>query len=60
VQCFAIHLRTGDYSQWLGEKIKDDGLAAEVAEIESDRALNAAESRARIRDAITRRYTAPA
>jgi hypothetical protein len=51
------HLRAGDYSRWLGEKIKDDDLAAEI---ESDRALNAVESRARIKDAITRRYTAPA
>ena len=53
------HLHAGDYSRWMDEKIKDDDLAAEVAEIESDRALNAVESRTRIRDAITRRYTAP-
>ena len=59
-QTWLHHLRAGDYSRWLGEQIKDDDLAAEIAEIESDRALNAVESRARIRDAITRRYTAPA
>ena len=54
------HLRVGDYSRWLGDAIKDDELAAEVAQVESDNALEARESRARIRDAITRRYTAPA
>jgi hypothetical protein len=59
-QTWLHHLRAGDYSRWLGEKIKDDDLAAEIAEIETDRALNAVESRTRIRDAITRRYTAPA
>ncbi|MFZ3235903.1 MAG: HAD-IIB family hydrolase [Stellaceae bacterium] len=54
------HLRAGDYSRWLGDAIGDGELAAEVAAIESDDALDAGESRARIKDAISRRYTAPA
>ena len=57
-QTWLHHLRADDFSRWLGENIKDDGLAAEVAEIENDQALNAVESRARIRAAVTRRYTA--
>jgi hypothetical protein len=32
----------------------------EVAAIESDRSLDAAESRRRVQEAVTRRYTAPA
>jgi hypothetical protein len=54
------HLRAGDYSRWLGDAIGDTELAAEVAGIESDDALGARESRTRIKDAIGRRYTAPA
>ncbi len=54
------HLHAGDYSRWLSDSVRDDELAAEVAEIESDRALEPRDSRARIKDAITRRYTAPA
>jgi len=54
------HLHSGDYSRWLSDSVRDDDLAAEVAEIESDQALDPRESRARIKDAITRRYTAPA
>ncbi len=54
------HLQAGDYSRWLRDAVRDDDLAAEVAEIEKDRAIDPHESRARIKDAITRRYTAPA
>jgi hypothetical protein len=54
------HLQAGDYSRWLSDSVRDDELAAEVAEVESNRALDPRESRARIKDAITRRYTAPA
>ena len=51
------HLRRGDYSGWFRERIGDDGLADEVAEIERNPAKN---TRARIREAIERRYTLPA
>ena len=54
------HLRAGDYSCWLAEAIGDDELAAEIAAVECDASLDTAISRARIKEAITRRYTAPA
>jgi hypothetical protein len=54
------HLRAGDYSRWLGSAINDSELAAEIAAIERDTALDAAASRARIKAAIERRYTGPA
>jgi HAD superfamily hydrolase (TIGR01484 family) len=54
------HLRRGDYSAWFRHVIKDDTLAREVAEIEVDESLDAHESRRRIGEAVTSRYTAPA
>src|SRR5207237_493061 len=54
------HLRAGDYSRWLASAIKDDELAGEIAAIETDAALDAGESRSRVKAAIERRYTAPA
>jgi len=54
------HLRAGDYSQWLRDKIKDAELAEEVARIEGDEALTPLESRRRIKEAIESRYTSPA
>jgi hypothetical protein len=53
------HLKAGDYSRWFRECIKDEDLAREAAAIELD-GMDAEESRARIRDAVERRYTAPA
>jgi HAD superfamily hydrolase (TIGR01484 family) len=49
------HLRRGEYSRWFRAAIKDEQLAEEAAEVEGAR-LPAAESLARIRDAIQRRY----
>jgi hypothetical protein len=54
------HLRAGDYSQWLRDKIKDGELADDVARSERDGALTPLESRRRIKEAIERRYTNPA
>jgi hypothetical protein len=54
------HLRAGAYSQWFRDAIKDDELASEAVPIEQDHSLTAADSRARIRDIVERRYTAPA
>jgi HAD superfamily hydrolase (TIGR01484 family) len=54
------HLRQGDYSRWFREKIKDDGLAADAAQAEARSDIAPSESRALIREAIERRYTAPA
>ena len=54
------HLRAGDYSAWIRDAIKDENLAGEVATIERAPELSAADSRARIKQAIDRRYTGPA
>jgi hypothetical protein len=51
------HLRAGDYSRWLAESIKDPELASDVAMIEKNEALDASESRARVKGAIDRGYT---
>ena len=53
------HLRQHDYSDWMRENIKDKDLVAEVAELENQPAVSAKESRARIIEAINKRYTAP-
>ena len=53
------HLRAGDYSEWFRDVIKDPELALEAAAAEEDAGLSAAESRKRISEAVTRRYTAP-
>lgn len=54
------HLQQQDYSHWFQEAIKDDELAAEVADIEKQSDLSARESRDRGPDAIEQRYTLPA
>jgi hypothetical protein len=54
------HLRPGDYSAWFRNVIKDDDMAEEAAEIEADESLGAGESRKRVRELVSRRYTAPA
>jgi hydroxymethylpyrimidine pyrophosphatase-like HAD family hydrolase len=53
------HLKARDYSRWFRECIKDEDLAREAEAIELD-GMDAEESRARIREAVERRYTAPA
>jgi HAD superfamily hydrolase (TIGR01484 family) len=55
-----FHLRRGEYSSWFREVIRDSGLADEAARLEAKEGLTAAESRAAIKSAIERRYTAPA
>ena len=54
------HLAAGDYSRWVGDAIKDDELAAELAEIEGDTGLDPQASREQVKAAIERRYTGPA
>lgn len=49
------HLRSGDYSRWLRESIRDDALADEVRRIETDPTLGPAASRSRVRQAFERR-----
>ena len=53
------HLKAHDYSRWVREAIKDEELAAEIRHAE-DSGLDAFETRRRVREAIERRYTAPA
>ncbi|MGD9764737.1 MAG: HAD-IIB family hydrolase [Candidatus Binatia bacterium] len=59
-ETWLFHLRRGDYSRWFRESIKDEGLAADTDIVERTPALDAAESRARIRAAIEQRYTGAA
>jgi HAD superfamily hydrolase (TIGR01484 family) len=59
-ETWEFHRRQHDISRWFQTAIKDPGLAAEAADIESRTDLSPADSRARIRAAIERRYTAPA
>jgi hydroxymethylpyrimidine pyrophosphatase-like HAD family hydrolase len=54
------HLAQGDYSSWLREAIKDDRLADEVAAIEGRPDPSPRDTRAEVRAAIERRYTASA
>ncbi|HLH12611.1 MAG TPA: HAD family hydrolase [Methylovirgula sp.] len=53
------HLKAGDYSAWIRSAIRDEALAKEIHAIEKDAKLPAAESRARVNEAISQRYTAP-
>ena len=59
-QTWTHHLRSGEYSRWFGEAIKDDELAAETRAVEQNEALSAQELRGRIKEIVERRYTAPA
>jgi hydroxymethylpyrimidine pyrophosphatase-like HAD family hydrolase len=54
------HLQRGDYSHWMRDTIADSECADDIARIETAAELPAAESRARIRALIKRRYTMPA
>jgi len=53
------HLRSGDYSRWFRDAIKDGELAAEAERAEMNPQLSPAESRRLIKGAIERRYTMP-
>ncbi len=54
------HLRAGEYSKWFREAIKDEDLASEASAAEKDPSLTAQQSRARLKEMVERRYTAPA
>ena len=54
------HLRSGEYSQWFCEAIKDRELAEEARVIEQDKTLSAQETRSLIKELVERKYTAPA
>jgi HAD superfamily hydrolase (TIGR01484 family) len=59
-ETWLYHLRRGEYSPWFREVIKDADLAAETEGIERMPDAPAGETRALIRGAIEKRYTAPA
>jgi HAD superfamily hydrolase (TIGR01484 family) len=59
-ETWLYHLHHGEYSNWFRTHIKDDGLADEAEGIENNDQLSAPESRAKIREAIERRFTGPA
>jgi HAD superfamily hydrolase (TIGR01484 family) len=50
------HLKLKEYSAWFRDAIKDDELAAEAEVIEGEK-LSAKDSRAKIREAVEKRYT---
>ena len=54
------HLREGAYSRWFRDAIKDRELAMEAADVEEAASISANDSRARIKELVERRYTAPA
>lgn len=58
-ETWLYHLGRGDYSQWFREGIKDESLAAEVAEVEGHQRPSPEESRRRIRELVEQRYTLP-
>ncbi|MBI3949746.1 MAG: HAD-IIB family hydrolase [Acidobacteria bacterium] len=57
---WSYHLHRGEYSKWFREVIKDEDLAAEAARIERLPDVSPEESRHLMREAIQKRYTAPA
>lgn len=58
-ETWEFHRANGDYSNWVRYQIKDNQLADEVAEIETDDETDPRESRAAVRAAIESRYTLP-
>jgi hypothetical protein len=54
------HLQANDYSRWVREAIKDDELADELEQIEGQRTRDPGATRRSAREAIERKYTAPA
>jgi hypothetical protein len=54
------HLKRSDYSNWLRQGIKDSELADEISDIEKDHSLSYEQSRQQVKNAILRKYTAPA
>jgi Family of unknown function (DUF5752) len=54
------HLRANDYSRWVREAIKDDQLADELEQVEGQPTRDPQATRRSVREAIERKYTAPA
>jgi phosphoglycolate phosphatase (TIGR01487 family) len=58
-ETWLYHLKRHDYSKWFRDRIKDEGLADEVAQYEADESLDPRASREKVGGAVNRRYTAP-
>jgi hypothetical protein len=54
------HLQANDYSRWVREAIKDEELADELQQIEGQPKRDPGTTRRSVREAIERKYTAPA
>jgi hypothetical protein len=54
------HLEAHGYSRWVREAIKDEDLADELQEIEGQLERDPKATRRSVREAIERKYTAPA
>ena len=54
------HLHQEDYARWFSTVMKDTDLAEEILAIGKRQDLSARESRALVKTAIEKRYTAPA
>ena len=54
------HLHANDYSRWVRETIKDEDLADELEQIEDQPTRDPQVTRRSVREAIERKYTAPA
>jgi hydroxymethylpyrimidine pyrophosphatase-like HAD family hydrolase/energy-coupling factor transporter ATP-binding protein EcfA2 len=59
-ETWQFHLQRHDVSEWFRAVIKDESLATEAADVEARDDLPPDETRARIREAIQRRYTTSA
>ena len=59
-ETWLYHLRSGDYSRWFREGIKDNELAEMTEEIENDPEISPSESLDQIKTLIEDRYTLPA
>jgi hypothetical protein len=58
-ETWMFHLRRNDYSRWMRDVIKNQGLAAAVEGIERRLDLDPAKTRAMVRAAVEARYTLP-
>ena len=58
-ETWLFHLRQGDYSRWFRERIKDEDLARDAAQLEQSRLDSAAAGRAQLRALIEQYYTHP-
>jgi HAD superfamily hydrolase (TIGR01484 family) len=54
------HLRAGDYAAWFRHVIKDEDLARETEDVQSDLTLDTSESRRLVAAAVKQRYAIPA